>query len=142
MPGQRHDDQTLVAFQLEHDLLACLDLKRGDVSRSQYMRAALVKKLGDDGAKVDPKWVFARPSGRPVKPRTAEKPKPVANADRTIAAYAQVGGMKVLPEAEAVDSACPHSQKVVLPSGKTSVPNAAVPRHRVPRQALPDRVPK
>lgn len=73
MPNQRAENQSLVAFALDRDLLRAMDAQRArlGLGRSAYLRLALVEDLQRAGHKVDRALAIAPDrAGRPHAVKT------------------------------------------------------------------------
>jgi hypothetical protein len=61
MPNQRAQNQTLIAFACDRDLLRLVDEARSALGedRSVFVRGAIVRELQRRGHRANPKWVNA-----------------------------------------------------------------------------------
>ena len=69
MPSQRSENQTLIAFAVDANLLAVIDAERGSLARSAWIRLALVKALTEAGYDVGHLAAAPDRAGKGGRPR-------------------------------------------------------------------------
>ena len=81
---KRSDGQVLMSFALDEKLIAEMDQKRGALSRSAWIRVAIVRMLGlaDDAARPPQREGLSR-GGKPTHKKKSIEPTLRVAADQT-----------------------------------------------------------